>query len=240
MISKIINSIIPLLTYICVATCITLSIGVGYAAGTGRLNRDKLLRMLAIAYDIDPLAATEDETSVADAPDREDPAIDDVVEFRAMKDLDLDLRQQSVLKGLDRLSTMQSQLMIEKQRYGELRDAFAARLKDLDDKALREAMADVQRSLEALQPKQAKEQLLRILEEEPGDNDQAMRAVVGIIKGMSIDKRKKIFSEFKTEEESKQLALILRMIRNGYPERKAYEDTLENLKQGSVSKPGST
>jgi len=238
MISKITHSIIPMLTYACIATCLTLLIGVGYAAGTGKLNRDKFLRMLAIAYDIDPMAAGEGESSVANTPDREDPSIADVVERRAMKDLDVDLRQQSVLKGLDRLAAMQSQLVIEKQRYNELRDAFAARLQDLDDKALQEATADVQRSLEALSPKQAKDQLLRILDEDPGDNDQGMRAVVGIVRGMPIDKRKKIFTEFKTEDESKQLALILRMIRNGYPERDAYEDTLDNLKQGSVSKPG--
>jgi|TARA_B100000809_G_scaffold224369_1_gene234474 hypothetical protein len=44
--------------------------------------------------------------------------------------------------------------------------------------------------MEAIQPKQAKEQLLKMIE------DEAMDDVVSIIKGMALDKRKKIIQEF--------------------------------------------
>ena len=77
------------------------------------------------------------------------------------------------------------------------------------------ALLEVQRTLEAIAPKQAKEQLLRMLAEAKTPADQPMEDVLRILKAMPLDKRKKILAEFKTPEEIEKLADVLREIRLG-------------------------
>ncbi len=74
-----------------------------------------------------------------------------------------------------------------------------------------ESLGEVQRTLESLGPEQAKDQLKKFLE------DGNMTDVVAIVKGMPLDKRKKVLGEFTTEEEITQLNDILVTLRKGDP-----------------------
>ena len=67
-----------------------------------------------------------------------------------------------------------------------------------------------QRTLENLQPKQAKDTLLRILEDEGKDpEDDVLADVVAIVRSMPQEKLKKILGEFKTEAERTTLHRIM-------------------------------
>ncbi len=60
---------------------------------------------------------------------------------------------------------------------------------------------EVQRALGVMQPKQAKDMLLRMVNDaDPAQREAVMRDVVTIIKSMPTDKFKKLTAEFKTEE----------------------------------------
>jgi hypothetical protein len=78
-----------------------------------------------------------------------------------------------------------------------------------------------------MKPKQAKEQIQKMLAE------RELKQAVTLLSAMPIEKRTKIITEFKTEEESEQLAEMLRLIRAGEP-----EVTLVDEAQKNLSKPG--
>ena len=225
MIAKVAKNVGPAITYVCIATCLTLLIGVSYSVATGIFTRDKVMQMLAIAYGVAlPQSAGEADPLIA-GEDHEDASLDDVVERRALKSLDLDLRQQAVQKGVDQLQMMQAELISEKERYNNLRDSFDTAMETINKKEEDKSLLEVQRTLEILPPKQAKEQILRIIQEPAQDDKDPMEVVVKIVKAMALDKRKKILTEFKTEEEVQYLADILRRIRQDVPELPSREST---------------
>jgi hypothetical protein len=87
--------------------------------------------------------------------------------------------------------------------------------------------------IESLQPKAAKDQLLRILDSPDVPAETALNQVVTIFKNLAIDKRKKIVSEFK-ETDSQKLQDILRQIRLGMPEVDVLRDTRMRLQEFRV------
>jgi hypothetical protein len=82
-----------------------------------------------------------------------------------------------------------------------------------------------------MQPKQAKEQIMRILEQSPGPTDNPMRDIVTIFKAMAPEKRKKILGEFKNELEIEKLHDILHEIRLGGADAELLRDTRSQLQQ---------
>jgi hypothetical protein len=90
---------------------------------------------------------------------------------------------------------------------------------------------ELQRTLEAIQPKQAKDQIMKMLEEYPTEFDQPLQDVVTIMKAMPLDKRRKILGEFKSEPEIEKLAVILREIRLGTPDTELIRGTRSQLQQ---------
>jgi len=106
-----------------------------------------------------------------------------------------------------------------------MKRSFDDELTRLKQKSQQESLIELQQTMEAIQPKQAKEQLLKMIE------DEAMDDVVSIVKGMALDKRKKVIQEFRSEEEADKLAEILRQIRLGAPEVSTIGDAQQQLEQ---------
>ena len=99
-------------------------------------------------------------------------------------------------------------------------------------KKLDESLLEVQRTLESLPPKQAKEQILKMLDNNNKiEREQTLRDTVKMLKAMASEKQKKILSEFKTPAESDTLAEILREIRMGTPEVDELRSSKAKLEQ---------
>lgn len=226
--------------YGCVATVLALVVmGVLLWTRVG-LSQEKIFRMLAALYDVDLVAMELQQRQIAQATDREDVAYDEILRRRAETSLDADLREQAINHGLADLRQLQQDLREERRRYDLLKQSFDAELEKLQNIARNDAILDVQRTLETVKPKQAKDHLLRMLPDgfaqlPLGDMEsQQQRAiidVVTIVKAMTLDKRKKILAEFRTEEEARQLAEILRLIRLGVPEVELISDARRDLQQ---------
>jgi hypothetical protein len=92
---------------------------------------------------------------------------------------------------------------------------------------------EVQRTLEAIAPKQAKEQILRMLAQPNTAADRPLEDVVRILKAMPLDKRKKLLAEFKTPEEIEKLAEVLHEIRSGGSDAELIRDTRGQLQQAA-------
>ena len=60
-----------------------------------------------------------------------------------------------------------------------------------------------------LQPKQSKDMMMAMLQDQPVGGDDVLGDVLTIIRGLPQDKVKKIFGEFKTETEREELHRIL-------------------------------
>jgi len=123
----------------------------------------------------------------------------------------MDIRLRSQKEYRDELNTMLAELRTERDRFDERLTSFRRELEEIREGVQKEGLQDVQRTLQALDPDQAKQQLLIMYDDERIDD------VVTIVQAMSTDKRKDILAEFVSKDEADKLAEILRRISEGMP-----------------------
>jgi hypothetical protein len=211
------------LACLCVATVIAQATALTAMWLKGALDQPRLYRVLAALHGIDIL------TVHAQLLARQEPADTEQVSYTARweadtrKSLDLDLRETAISKGLLELGSLQTALQSDQSRLRELKQAYDARLKELLDEEQTASRRELQRTLEAIRPDQAKQQIVKMME------DDAMDDVVAIMKTMPIDKRKKIIAEFKQREDEERLFEILKNIRTGEPTATQIQDARDRL-----------
>ena len=123
----------------------------------------------------------------------------------------MELREQSVENSLGQIRFEQRKLSTEREDYKRFKDTFEKVLNEQKEKAQSAGRENIRLIWENIKPKQAKEQVLQMIEN--GEESE----VVPILSSITIAKQAKIISEFKTEEEVKKLDKILEMIRQGRP-----------------------
>ena len=203
--------------YMCLATLISQAAVVGYLWTSGTLSRHKARQIADVMAGVDMISADMAKSAGQLDELTQQVSFEDIVQHRVAKSLDLDLREQAVGKGLTDLRALATQLEEDTRRFDVRREAFNDNLTRLEDGAKGNAINEVRLTLEALRPRQAKDQMIRMLE------DDQMEAVVTIIKGMTLDKRKKLLAEFKVADEPDKLAEILKQILHGVPETTVIE-----------------
>ena len=120
-------------------------------------------------------------------------------------------RELSLRNALDQFKVQKRQLADEDERLQEQAAEFAAQVKSLKEGAEASGREVVVRTLQTIKPKQAKEQLAQMLANNEDDQ------VVLLLSGLPETNRAKILAEFKTPDENKKLAEVLRLIRQGQP-----------------------
>lgn len=195
---------------ICLGTCLTQLILLGYFAAQGSLDGDTATKIIALLNGID-ITGNRLQQVFEESQQQEQPNYEEILEARKMETLDMDLRLRSQKEFRDQLSSMLAELKLEQQRFDERREAFDRRLAQLREDAREEGLQEVQRTLQALEADQAKEQLLRMYDDDRIDE------VVNIVQAMAIDKRKQILAEFATADEAEKLHEVLRRIGEGQP-----------------------
>ena len=179
------------------------------------LNRERIAQIVAIAQGAD-WSPREDPKGPA-LLESEQASYQDVVEARAVKYRNLELREQQLRNNLVQVQSEESKLADDTKRFKQLSDNFNAQLKEVRDSSTSSGMDEVMRILASGKPKQAKELLLDMLDKKEID------AAVVLIKQLPEKKRANILGEFKTDDEKEQLSEVLRRIREGQPEMKAVE-----------------
>lgn len=218
-----------LLVAFAIGTTISLLVLIGMLWWKGALGDDRLLGMIAALQGIKQLPTAAGEG--ADPAAAEQPSLDQIMQSRLRASLDLDLRESAIDKSLGDLRTVETQIKTERERLDLWKLDFDQRLAKLETAATDAALLEVQRALEVMSPKQAKDQILKMLEEPSTNADDPMQDVVTVIKSMADDKRKKLLGEFKTPEESEKLAEIIHEIRLGLPDSEIIRDTRNQLQQ---------
>lgn len=235
--TKLLKLIPAAMLYFCVATVVAETGAIAVLAAQGVISQEKLFQCMATLYGVN-LREIEDKANTANQPPaKEQPAFDEVIKQRALASRDLDLREAAIDKALVDVRALTAQLKTERERYDQLKQQFDARLAQLEQVFTDSSLQEVQRTLEVMQPKQAKDQILRMLDEAGTDEQEKVnRDVVTMLKAMPLDKRKKIITEFKTEEESQKLHEILKQIREGVPDLTLIRETRAKL-AGFSSQP---
>ena len=219
------------LLYFSLATLIAQGIMAGYVWSEWHLDREKIARLVDVARGIElgtppaPAGPPREEA----AP--EQPSYEQIVEARASKDKNLQLREQALASALAQLRSDQEKLAESEKRYKLDRGEYETKLAAAAQDAKSAGNEDVRRILQTVKPKQAKEFLMGMLENKEQDE------VVILLSGMTDSKRGRILAEFKTPEEVKKIEDVLRMIRKGVPEGPLAQQTLEKLRPGNPAAP---
>jgi hypothetical protein len=196
----------------------------------GFLKMQTVQNLLIVAYDVPVRDIYEAMAAKAQPVKKEMVSFAEVQEARMLTLLDLDLRQMSSDKGLMDMRELGMLLDQETGRYSVVKNQFDQEWANLRKGASDTALRNLQHQIESLQPKAAKDQLLKILDSPDLPPDVALNQVVTIFKNMAVDKRKKIVEEFKTAD-SQRLQDILRQIRLGMPEVNVLQDTRVKLQE---------
>jgi hypothetical protein len=194
----------------------------------GVLTDERLFEMFAALQGIKP--PPPPSLSALDT-DAEQPSFDQILHARMRASLDFDLRESAIDKSLGDLRTVETQLKAESKRLDAWKQSFDERLATLQTAATETSLLEVQRTLEAIDPKQAKDQIMKTLQEPKTPTDNPMEDIVRILKAMPLDKRRKILGQFKLPEEMEKLAEIFRVIRLGGSDAELLDDTRRQLQQ---------
>lgn len=211
-----------LLAYTCVGTLLAQAIGLGYLWQTGKLNRDKLFRMMALVHDIQ-LEDAGSERGAGRASGNSQQSFDEIQKQRAIQFRQLELKQQFLDKGLEQVRFERIQLSEDKERHRRIKTAFEERMKALRDRTTVDGYANVRLIWENIQPKQATQQIMKMIEADEIED------VVVILSDMPITKRAKIVKAFTTPEQIEAMDDILRLIRKGAPQSTLIDETRQRL-----------
>jgi hypothetical protein len=201
-------------TGFCVTTTAAQAVGVGWLWSNGMLTHDKAVRYAALLYGLDlSEIPSQDQDETLPSPHAHLRTHDELLAERVERSQLLKDRHQALDLGNGEIRLLFEAVRSDKERFDEMKTRFDAHLAQLESDVLTASVQEVQRTLEALRPRQAKELLLRMLDDQGVDeNDDVLAGVVTIVNSMPQDKRKRIFGEFKTEEERELLHVILLQI----------------------------
>ncbi len=195
---------------ICIGTVVTQLILLGYFMARGSLDADGLTKMVALLNGID-ISGDKLVRIINRVDSSEQPDFNEILQNRTMQSLDMDLRLRSQKMYDDELTRKSAELQLAQERFDKRREAFERKLDEVKLGAQEEGTKELIRTMQALESGQAKDQLMKIYE------DQRIDDVVNIIQGIPIDKRKDVLAEFDTPADQDILHEILQRIGDGMP-----------------------
>ena len=180
-----------------------------FLARSWQLNRERVIRTLAVAQGVD-LSALEARAAAAQ-PDvsREQPSYEQVLETRAAKVRDIELREQTVADALKEVAYRQRKVTEAQDALAGQKKTFEAELLALRQQATSQGIEDTRAKLMAVKPAQAKLLLDDLLD------DGEIETVVTLLQGVPDTKASKIIGEFKTEKDLENIGEVLRRILEG-------------------------
>lgn len=194
----------------CVATVLTQMIIAGVYVARGTLNMNSITHIVALLNGID-ITGQRLRMVMEKASGSELPSYDEVLAARVLKGLDIDVRLQAQERFARELQDRQESLKEAQTRFDRRREEFFVKLDELRQNTREDGMQELTRTLQALDPEQVKNQLLKMIA------DDRIEDVVNIIQATPLDKRTDILSEFVSPDEEEKLADILRRIGEGEP-----------------------
>lgn len=230
MIAGLIRGISLLAICFVVGTLIAQTVIFAYVWSSWGLSGEKVTQMTAIARGKEMVAISREELRRQEEVPPEQPSFTEIIEARAMKYRNMELREQAIGQGVGQLRFEQTQQADGMAQFKQTRDGFEKKLHELKEFQQSGGLQENIVMLQNMKPRQAKEQLVRIY------NDNQVDQAVMLVSGMAPTKRKKITAEFKDPEDEAILFDILQRIRLGTPLALLAEKTLAELEPAKGSK----
>lgn len=207
MMGKLIKGLAAFAAYFALGTVLAEAAGLYMFWSQGKLAPDRVWKALAA---LEGVELPDTNAAQPEAPPQ--PTLEDVAAARAIKLRQLEQREMSLAEGLQLMREERDRLSEQAADIARQQQAFAAQLATVHDTALETGRENARLILENIKPKQAKELLVKMLDD--GELDE----VVMLVSQMPQSKRAKIAGEFKSEEEQTRLNEIMRRIREGTPD----------------------
>ena len=224
MIGRLTRGAFGLMLYFALGTLIAEGIMLWYLQSSGRLDDEKFSEVLGVLQGVAPAASKPAEEVKKTKAAPEPIPYEQVLEARAVKDKNLELRELALASASAQVKASERQLADAESRYKRQVADFKTQLDSMAKSAKSGGQDEVQRILESIKPKQAKEFIMGMLDNKEED------AVVLLLQGMSDSKRAKVLGEFKTADETKKIEDVLRRIRQGVPQAPLADRAKEQLR----------
>ena len=175
------------------------------------LNRDKLMKMVAVAQGFDVFQMQEDiKNEMLDM--QMNITRDDIIRERAANDRNTELQGKAATEILSQIENESARISQMKKEIEDKQAAFEALQKKLKEEAESKGIADLTTYLEMADAELAKFYVSDMIEK--GEYNR----VIWVLRGMEPKKLKGIINVFETDTEKADMAKVLRRIGNGEPE----------------------
>jgi hypothetical protein len=231
-----IQLVFALIAYLCVATVITLALGIGYLWNTDRLDDEKMFRIVALLQDVDLQPLTQAHTETGDDVPPAEPSLNDVLHHQKILDRNYEVKMLALQRGRQEYDHRLQQLKEQTDRYDRLAQDWQSRLKKQEELTTQENLAKVVSQLEQVKPDQGKALLMLWIDE--GRMDDAIL----LMSKMSESKLAKILKRFETDQELVKLHEIQERIISGGADTSQLQQALKDLKTpaGGAANPTTT
>ncbi len=221
------RTITALFIYLCVGTLLAEVVLVGAFAMQWKVDRTRLIQILAIAQGIDLVALKEETQKDKDEVSYEQVSYEEILKTRSENSLHLQLREQALDSGLGMVARETRKLASNMKRNRAIETSLNDRVAATRQEAIDGGGANLRALVETLKAKAAYQILSTMLE-----NDE-VQEVVTLLANMPVNKSSKIVYEFVKAGEDEALYEVLTEMRKGYPEAQIAEDI-----QGQLAEPG--
>ncbi len=222
---KLIGLISAMIVYFCVATVIAQAVGLGMLWYKGYFAEERVFAVLAAAHGVDMLALRDRLEAERKVDLEEGPSYESAIDHHLRKSLDLDVREMAIEKGLRDLVSVETAVRVKHERFADIKEKYDTRLLEIANEAKDAALQNLQSTIEAMTPEQAKDQMLRMF------RDGATNDVVQLMLNLPTDRQKKILAQFTNDADAQELYEILKRIRLGEPTVSTIDQARAELRQ---------
>ena len=222
--SALIRFAFPLVGFLCTATVITALGSYGYLRKSGKLDDEKMFRIVAILHDVNLEKIAEENSEGAPDVPPEESSFDLRQEKMQMTTLSLQAKRDDLSRLLEDFDSQFKQLSTASARYQSYKTEVEQFLNKIKEEALDEGLVSVRNQIQNMIPKkQAKPLLIKMLKEED-----RVQQVILILNGMSSKKRTDIIKTFEPEDLD-ILADLYKHMLDGDPVKPFVENQLKEL-----------
>lgn len=222
--SKLVNLLPAVFINFCVATVLTLILGLVVLELRGYITGDKLIQIAAVMHGVSLAEPPTSHTSPTVEGSELSISLDEAVDRRSIMSMHLALREQALDTGLADIRGLRDSVETATRRFSEMREGALKELADLKTQATEKGLVEIRRNLDAMEAQQAKGQIVFMIE---NGKENGLQDVVSILSSMTAEKKEEIYAEFRTMEDMDFLAKIMATIRSGEPQ-KSHIETAQN------------
>lgn len=216
--------LLPMIGYFCTATVVTAAMGVGLLRLSGRLDDEKVFRILAVVHDVDLEQVEQANEATESEIPPEEASFSDQQQLRHVATLQFDAKLQQLDDLLSNFTYQLDDLNVKTGRYENLRTEVENYLKQRSDEAQTAEVRRVIQQMEVIDPrKQAKPIVQEMIKEGRIDT------VIQILGSMKTRARNDLLKAFDTEEDIDLLYEIQRHMLENDPTSQFIQQQVQAL-----------